>query len=101
MITPPNGSADESGMNDRVSSAPRQRYAFTPSADPWSWPDLLFPNRLRSPNRLPVPGPELKEPVSWYSSLPTGREFAHPATQAAAPTTMAARKNGSLMSEPY
>src|SRR5579863_1639654 len=33
MMTPPNGSADASGMNDTVSSVARQRKLLTPTPD--------------------------------------------------------------------
>jgi hypothetical protein len=48
MITPPNGSAETSGMKERVSREPRQRKAFTPSAPPPSAPSrfVLEPNRV-------------------------------------------------------
>ena len=56
MMMPPNGSAEASGMKDSVSSAPRQRNAFTATGLPVL--ALFFlPPPNRSLNRLP--------PESW------------------------------------
>src|ERR1700761_5730480 len=61
MMTPPNGSAEDSGMNAMVSSAPRQRNAFTPipaPPPPPPWPSLLAP--LPKLNRLPLSAPPMR-----------------------------------------
>lgn len=65
MITPPNGSADASGIKEEVSSEARQRNAFTPIPVPRLSPS---PRKLRPPNRPPSPV-RLPPPVSLSASL--------------------------------
>ncbi len=49
MMTPPNGSAEASGMKARVSSEARQRKELTPIPTPPPW-SVFLPPRMLSPS---------------------------------------------------
>src|SRR4051794_8101147 len=73
MITPPNGSAEDSGMNPIVSSAPRHKNAFTPI--PLPPPPLAW--SLRTPLPMPKIGP-LSSPPTRVPDMSPGEPLPNP-----------------------
>ena len=73
MITPPNGSAETSGMKLMVSSEARHRKAFTATPVPRSVPACWPSCRIGRPARTGCPLPDCGRPGRWWRRACCGR----------------------------